>query len=261
MNKGRALRIFGGAEGGHDWGDTGTDVLAEDDRDCRGEGDLTGGGQRLKNTDGSCRALDDGGDDSAGQNTQNRVGEVFEQGDEGRDLTQRSDGVAHLEHTKEQNTEAQQNLSQVFFRGLFASHIKDDTDDRNQRSPRGWLEKVDQKAVALDVHHTQDVRGDGGTDVRTHDNTDGLLELDDVCVDQTDHDDGGGGGALYRCGDQSTEQDGLKDVVAHLFQRALQAAAGNLFQTVAQQGHTVQEECQSAQYRGDDAKIIYTAHR
>lgn len=62
----------------------------------------------------------------------------------------------------------------------------------------------------MNVHHTQDVGGDGGSDVGTHDDTNCLFEFDDVCINKTDDDDGGGGRALYRCGDQCTKSTALK---------------------------------------------------
>ena len=73
--------------------------------------------------------------------------------------------------------------------------------------------------------------GDGGSDVGTHDDTNCLFELDDVCINKTDDDDGGGGRALYRCGDQCTKKHRFEDVAAHFFQCTFQTTARSLFKT------------------------------
>ena len=139
MHKCGTFCIFRSADRCHDWGDTGTDILTQNDRNCRSKGDLSGRGKCLKNTDGCGRTLDNSGDAGTGQNTENRVGEVLKQCDKFRNFFQWSNSIAHLEHTEEQDAKSQQNLSQIFLGGFLSCHKEDDTDDRDDRCPGGWF--------------------------------------------------------------------------------------------------------------------------
>ena len=82
------LRVLVGAEGGQQRGHTGADILTHDDGNSRGIGNRTGSGQGLQDTHRRGAGLDDGGQNSTHQNTQNRVLEHQEQILEGRDICQ-----------------------------------------------------------------------------------------------------------------------------------------------------------------------------
>lgn len=79
VHKCRTFCIFRSADRCHDWGDTGTDILTQNDRNCRSKGDLSGRGKCLKDTDGCGRTLDNSGNTGTGKNTENRIGEVLKQ--------------------------------------------------------------------------------------------------------------------------------------------------------------------------------------
>ena len=77
------------------------------------------------------------------------------------------------------------------------------------------------------------------------------MQFHDAAVDKTDHHDGGGAGALDHGGDAQTQEKALERVVSQFAQDLLQLAAGLLFQRLAHDVHTEQEQGQAAQKRKD----------
>ena len=82
------------------------------------------------------------------------------------------------------------------------------------------------------------------------------MQLHDAAVDKADHHNGGGAGALDHGGDAQTQEKALERVVGQFAQNLLQLAAGLLFQRLAHDVHTEQEQGQAAQ----QGKYIKNSH-
>ena len=82
------------------------------------------------------------------------------------------------------------------------------------------------------------------------------MQLHDAAVDKADHHTGGGAGALDHGSDAQTQEKALERVVSQFAQDLLQLAAGLLFQRLAHDVHTEQEQGQAAQ----QGKYIKNSH-
>ena len=255
VHHGGAARILVGTHGGDQRGDAGADVLAHDDGDGTAIGDNTGGAQCLQDTNAGAGALDDTGDNGTHQNAQQRIGEADEQVGEPCLILQGQHSIGHGGHTGHQHGKADQNGADT--PALFAfAHVQKDADKGQHRAEGGGLEHIDQEAVALQAGKAQDPAGDRGAHIAAHDNADGLMQLHDAAVDKADHHNGGGAGALDHGGDAQTQEKALERVVSQFAQDLLQLAAGLLFQRLAHDVHTEQEQGQAAQ----QGKYIKNSH-
>ena len=255
VHHGGAAGILVGTHRGNQRGDAGADILTHDDGDGTAVGDDTGGAQCLQDTNAGAGALDDAGDNGPHQNAQQRIGEADKQAGEPRLVLQGKHSIGHGGHTGHQHSKADQNGANTL--ALFAfAHVQKDADKSQHRAEGGGLEHIDQEAVALQAGKTQDPAGDRGAHIAAHDNADGLMQLHDAAVDKADHHNGGGAGALDHGGDAQTQEKALERVVSQFAQDLLQLAAGLLFQRLAHDVHTEQEQGQAAQ----QGKYIKNSH-
>ena len=248
MHHSGAAGIFVGAHRGDQRGDAGADVLAHDDGDGAAVGDDAGGAECLQDADAGAGALNDAGDECADQNTQQRVGEADEEVGEPDFILQRGDRIGHGGHAGHQNGKADEDGADAL--PLFALvHVEQDADEGQQGAERGGLEQLDEEAVALQAGKAQNPAGDGGAHVAAHDDADGLVQLHDAAVDETDHHNGGSAGRLDHGGDAEAQEKALERVIGQLAQDLLQLAARLLFQSLAHDVHAEQEQGQAAQER------------
>lgn len=255
MHRSGTLGVFGGTDGGKDRGNAGADVLTENDRNCRRPGDDAGGAESLQDTDGSRRGLDNGSDAGTHQNTDDRIGEGGKQAGKFGRFAQRADSGFHVEHTGEEDTEAQEDFTQGLVLLFFAHHDHENTDDADHRSQGCGLEEHEEEIIRAQIREPEDMGGNGSTDIGAHDNADGLPEFENPGIDQADHDHCGSRGGLNGAGNQSTQQNSLEYIVGQFFQSLFQTAAGEFFQAAAQHGHTIQKQGKSTQQGNDHEEI------
>ena len=236
------IRTHRGQQCGH----TGADVLTHDDGNGTAVGDHTGGAQCLQDAHAGAGALDDAGDQCAYQNAQQGVGEAGEQTGEPCLVLQRQHRVGHGGHAGHQHGKADKDSAHAFFL-LTLTHIQQNADKCKHRAERSGLEHLDDEAVALQAGQAQDPAGDRGAHVAAHDDADGLVQFHDAAVDKAHHHNGGGAGALDDGGDAQTQEEALDGAVGQLAQDLLQLAACLLFQRLAHDVHTEQEQGQAAQ--------------
>lgn len=113
---------FVGADGRKQSGDTGANVLPEQDEDGSIQPDQALHGQRLKNTHRGRRALDDSREQGAHQNADEGILKLGEQVYEFRYLLQRFHSGTHSIHAHKQDTETGYHLAHVLDGGLFTEH-------------------------------------------------------------------------------------------------------------------------------------------
>ncbi len=120
-----------------------------------------------------------------------------------------------------------------FFFGVAQEHIKNAADKRHHRRKRLGLDEGQDEAVARNIRHADELTGDRGTNVCTHDDTHRLRQGHNARVDKADTDDDRTGGRLDHAGDEGAENDTLDGGGGQLLQHALHLAARQLFQAEA----------------------------
>ena len=256
VDGGDLLCVAVDADGADDRSNGGADVLAHDDGNGGAVADGAGEGQGLQNTNRSGGGLDDGGEDRAEQHTQDGIGEGGEQAGEGGHFRNGLHGAAHELHAGHQHGEAHQHPADVPAALLLGSHDEQNADEGQQGREILGFEELHEDVAALKARQGQDPGGDGGADVGTHDDADGLAEGHDAGVDKAHQHDGDGGGGLDGHGDADTQQQALEGVGGHAFEQALQLAAGHFLQALGHQVHAVEEESQATQ-ECEDGKDIH----
>ena len=247
VDQGGALAVLGGAADGQQRGKGGADVGTQNDGDGAAKGDKAGAGQGLQDTHRGRGGLDDDGDDHAHQHTQHGVGHADEQLLKGCTLPQGGHAGVHQAHAREQDAEAQHDLADVLLFGVAQEHIKNAADKCHHRRKRLGLDEGQQKAVTRDIRHADELTGDRGTNVCTHDDTHRLRQGHNARVDKADTDDDCACGGLDHAGDEGAENDTLDGGGGQLLQHALHLAACQLFQAGTHDRHTIEEQRNTAQ--------------
>ena len=242
MDDRRAAGVLIRADGGEHGGDGGADVLSHDDGDGGGIADRAGGGERLQDADGGRAGLDDAGEHRADQHAEDRIPEGKEQIRERGDLREAGDRAAHRLHAEHERGKAEENGAGVLFLCVLAEHIEDDADERENGREGAGLEQPQPDARALDAAEAQKPRGDGGADVRAHDDVDGLPQRHQPRVDKADDHDGGGGRALDDGRYAQTGQKADERLAGHLVEQRAQPAARAALQRRAHQAHAEQKQ-------------------
>ena len=109
----------------------------------------------------------------------------------------------------EQDAEAQHDLADVLLFRAADKDIKNAADKRHHRRKRLGLDEGQQKAFTRDIRHADELTGDRGTNVCTHDNAYRLRKGHDAGVDKADTDDDCACGGLDHAGDEGAENDTL----------------------------------------------------
>ena len=99
----------------------------------------------------------------------------------------------HREHAREENSEADQHLTELPLFDALGRHIQNDADHRRQRREGRRLEELQKKAVALNIRKADQLGGYGGADICAHNDPYSLPKRHDARIDQADNNDGGGG--------------------------------------------------------------------
>ena len=247
-----AARVLRAAERGQERGDTGTDILTEDDRDSGRIGDRARRGQRLQDTDRRRGRLDDRGDARADHNAEHRVGDRCKQIGKLRQIRERRDRALHDRHADEQDAEAGENVRDVARAALFREHHNDNAYQNDDVGEIFRLEQIhEQVARAVAAAQTQDLRGDGRTDIRAQDNADRLLERHDACVNKADHHDRRRRRGLNDHRHDHAHDKSGKDVARHFFQSFFQLGTGSALQSLSHCCHAVDEQRKTADHLYD----------
>ena len=205
-----AAGVLVGPHRGQHGRDAGADVLAHDDGDGGPIGHLPRGRERLQNTHGSGRALDDGGQDRTGGHAQDGVAEHEQDVAELRHVLQPGHGAAHGVHAEHQDGKAQEDRAGVLLLVVLCRHGEDHADEGQDRGKRSGLEQLDEKAPAVQTRQAQDPGRDGGADVGAHDDADGLAQGEQTGVYKAHHHDRGGGRTLDDCRHAQARQKAQK---------------------------------------------------
>ena len=160
MHHGGPLGGAVGANGGQQAGDAGADILAEQDEQRGIQADGSCRSQRLQNADAGRAALQKGRHQRTHQYAHHRVGGVDHHILKALPVPQRFHGGGHHVHAQKQHAQAHGDLSAQLDGGAIARQLQ-------HRADCG----EDNGEVDL---HRQHQRGNGGADVRTHDDADGL---------------------------------------------------------------------------------------
>ena len=160
MHHGGPLGGAVGANGGQQAGDAGADILAEQDEQRGIQTDGARRSQRLQNTDAGRAALQKGRHQRTHQYAHHRVGGVDHHILKALPVPQRLHGGGHHVHAQKQHAQAHGDLSAQLDGGAIARQLQ-------HRAHGG----EDNGKVDL---HRQHQRGNGGADVRAHDDADGL---------------------------------------------------------------------------------------
>ena len=139
VNESRSSCVLGRTDRGQQRGDTGTDVLSHDDRNCRTEGNRTGRRKCLQNTDRRGAGLDDRGQDRTDDDTENGILEHDEHFLECRNVFQSGNRIGHCFHTEHQRCKAEQNDTDILFLVALGEHDKNDADQRKNGCKGGRL--------------------------------------------------------------------------------------------------------------------------
>ena len=244
VDDGGPFGVAPGAHRGQYSSDTGTDILTEEDIDGAAQSDHATVGQGLKDTDRGGGGLDQSGKEGTGQDTKHRIRELGHQVYESGHLPQRDHGGAHHVHTNEEDAQTTQDTAVVVELRLFQKyhhgHAQEGKEGRHSTYVQG-----------------DELSGDGGTDVGTHDDPHCLCEGHHTGVDEAHHHDRGGGGGLDDSGDHRTHQYAQHPVGRQLLQDALHPVTGRGLQAGAHHLHSVQKQRQAAQ----QAQNIGNTHR
>ena len=252
-----AACIARAAEGRQERGDTGADILTEDDRNGCRIGDRAGGGERLQDTDRSRGRLDQCGDTCADQNAQDRVRNGGKDVLNAGKFLEGSNCGLHGGHTDEEHTKADEDIAECLAVAALGEHRVKNADQHHEIRKIGRFDESHQDTVTdrRARIETQDLRGDGGTDIGAHDDADRLIQGHDAGVNEADDHNSGRRGRLDHRGDGNAHQKGGENIACHLFQGAFQLSACGLLEAVAHRGHTVQEQRKAACQFYDGEKI------
>ena len=186
------------------------------------------------------------------------VGHADEQLLKGCALPQGGHAGVHQAHAREQDAEAQHDLADVLLFGVAQEHIKNAANKRHHRCKGLGLDQGQPEAVAGDVRHADQLTGNSRTNVCTHDDAYGLRKGHDAGVDEADANDDRAGRRLDDAGDQCAEDHAFDGRGGKLLQYALHLAAGQLFQAGTHDRHTIEEQRNTAQQRGDVCNVHKT---
>ena len=238
-----ALTVYIGADSGNKNGSACADAHTDNHGNGHIIADNTGNRKCLQNTDGSRAALNDGSYNKTNQKRNGRIGNGSDKFNKSGVFLQRSHSAAHRLHAAHKNSEGQQDHTDILRAGFLAEEIENNAnksqESKNSRRRDGSL--------ALNACQYQNPTGNGGADIGTHDNADGIGQLHDAGINKTDYHNCGGRGGLDCCGDQSAQKHTFKSSGSQLAEDDLQLAAGNTLKTFAHKGHTEEEEGKTAQ--------------
>jgi hypothetical protein len=151
---------------------------------------------------------------------------------------QRLHGVAHDIEPDEEQAEAEDDLADMLDLLIGDEKQENEADEGDGK----------RKFTDFDGHEPG---GDGGADVGTHDDTDGLAERHEAGRYKADDHDGGGAAALEHRGDQRADQDADERIDGEDLQDAPHFFTGGLLQALPHEVHAKDEDGESAEQGGN----------
>ena len=252
---GLGLRANGADDGGRD---AVAEVDAHDDRVDGVPDKKPRHGERLQDTDGRGRTLQQERDARAGQITEDGIAaQSGEHPLEQSAVRQARDGTGHVHQAGEQDAETDGDGADAAGIFEFEAHDQQHADDEGQRRQRGRFEELQPgRGGVVHVQQTDDLSRDGRADVRADDDAQRLAQRNDTRADEARGDDDGRGGRLNDRGDGNAQQECLEGIVRYVLHGDFQGAGGAFLQTVAHHAHAVQEHGQAAQ-QGDNVEYTH----
>ena len=131
----------------------------------------------MQHTYSSRRALNDNRQNQTEGNAEQRIAQELNEGSKGIRTNQRLDTVSHQIQTHKQDTETNTDVSDGFGRLPLDKHQHHDADDQGNGSQGIGIKQPQQEAaVGLDGTQTNDLCGNSGADVGTHNDGHSLLQ-------------------------------------------------------------------------------------
>ena len=237
-------RWIAAAHGGEHRGDAGTDVFTEGDEHGRVGSDQAVDRQRLQDTDGDRRALEQRSDHRAGQDAEDRiVAQSRKDNGEDRRVRVGLDRAAHGLQAEEQKADTDDDLGDVLLLVRFREHDDERADAYQER--RVELRIQERRGIAQ-LAQGHDPCGDGGTDVGTHDHAHCLGQRHQAGTDKTDYHDRSGAGALDDRSDQRADPDRHEAVPGQHAEEILHLVSGRFLHAVRHHVHAVEEHSEAA---------------
>ena len=100
--------------------------------------------------------------------------------------------------------------------------------------------------------HRESQRSDpgcqSGTDIGSHDNSNGIAKSKKSCIHETYHHDGSCRRRLHKAGHYSSGKHTLESIGCHLGHEGSESVTCRFLETLAHKCHTVEEHCKSSKY-------------
>ena len=234
IQNGGALAVAVGSQRSQQVGRDGADRRADDQIHRGGEAQNSLYGEGLENDCGGGGALQQSGEGNAEENGCHGIFQPAQQGDELLGLGQGSDGLLHGTDPHKEHTEAHDDGADIPHQILLQEQV------------HGSAREENHGCVGAEVKSGQ-LGGDGGTDIGTHDDADGLRQGHKRGVDEADDHHIGGRGALDHQRDRKAHQHGHEPVAGRLFQNDPQLVACGVAKAGGHERHAVQEQTYASQ--------------
>ena len=150
----------------------------------------------MQNAHRSGGALDNRGQQGAGQHAEQRVGKQGQNLCKFRDVGQRFHRTRHGVHPEHQNGKSQQDQPHVLLLTVFHKHIKNNAHDRQDRRKRRRRQHLDKPVITLNPGGAEKPGGHCRSHIGAHDDADGLRQLHQARVDKAHHHHRGRRGGL-----------------------------------------------------------------
>ena len=236
------------ADGGDEHRHRRADAHAHDHRKRRCKRDRPGNGERLQNTDGGGVRLQNGGDERADENAEDRIFKHRHQPEKALALAQRRHCAAHRVHAVHQNGKAEQNIAGVPILRRFPEHPQQDTGDGGEGRDRRGTQKRERVAAA-DIRKAENPARYGCADVRAEHDADRLRESHHAGVYKADDHRGRGRRGLDHGGDGSAEQHALERRIGEPVEDEFEPLPGDELQAVAHKPHAEKKQRHAAEQR------------
>ena len=242
MHKCGAACVFVRTDRGYQRRNAGADILTHYDRNSRTVGHRTGGGKRLKNSDGGRAGLNYSGQQRTDEHTENGIREHEEQLLKAGNIPKSRHCAGHGLHAVHKGGKAEHDESCVALFILLAEHIQHYSDEREHGCKRCRLEQTHPYIIAADARKAEYPRGHGGADIRTHYDVYRLTERHKSGVYKADDHNGGRRRALYDRSHTETGQQTAELAAGQLAEYGFQSVAGAALKSLPHQVHTEKKQ-------------------
>ena len=190
--------------------------------------------------------------------------EIGKQGIKYAGFRQLINGTGHVEQTREQNTESDQDIAKRLGVFIFLPHEQNDAGNQGNRCEAGGLEDLKPSGSSVKIEKTNNLTGNRGTDIGSDNYSKRLAQCNDACTDKAGRNHNRCGTGLNNGGHGNTKQECLNWIIGDMFHCDFQGAGRTFLQAISHQPHSIQKHCQSAEQRQQIKyihKILFTRCR